>query len=201
MKIEINNRFTLAVQFTAEIPDDTAESMRMRHAVEMALSKRANLRSANLRGANLRGANLSSANLIGANLRGADLSSADLSSADLSSADLRSADLIGADLRGADLRGANLRGANLRGADSEKLVLVGDRPTIEVGPIGSRFDNLRAWLTDKGLRVQAGCFFGTRDEFARAVEKTHGENNHGIEYRAALALIDAHALCWTPAKD
>ena len=151
MKIEINNRFTLAVQFTAEIPDDTAESMRMRHAVEMALSKRANLRSA--------------------------------------------------DLRSANLSGANLRGANLRGADSEKLVLVGDRPTIEVGPIGSRFDNLRAWLTGKGLRVQAGCFFGTRDEFARAVEKTHGENNHGIEYRAALALIDAHALCWTPAKD
>ena len=171
MKIEINNRFTLAVQFTAEIPDDTAESMRMRHAVEMALSKRADLRSADLR------------------------------SADLRSADLRGANRSSADLRGANLIGANLIGANLRGADSEKLVLVGDRPTIEVGPIGSRFDNLRAWLTDKGPRIQAGCFFGTRDEFARAVEKTHGENNHGIEYRAALALIDAHALCWTPAKD
>jgi len=99
MKQEIRNRWTNAVQFTADITcaQDATIGVRIGLAVKWARQNGADLRDADLRGANLSGANLS-----GANLRGADL---------------RDADLRGADLRDADLRGANLRGANLRGAN------------------------------------------------------------------------------------
>ena len=109
----------------------------------------------------------------------------------------RGAYLRGANLSGAYLRGANLRGANLRGAEK----LIGQRPVMIVGPIGSRCDYLTAYVTDKGLRIQAGCFFGSRDEFAAAVAKTHSANLHGREYAAALVMIDLHAELWAPAEE
>jgi len=56
-----------------------------------------------------------------------------------------------------------------------------------------------AWLTESGLRIQTGCFFGTRDEFAKRLAETHGDNEHEQEYTAALVLIDMHAKLWTPA--
>ena len=124
MQFEIKNRWSGAVQFTAEIEcaDNTPYSMRVGLAVRWALVNKislssADLSSANLRYANLSSANLSSANLRYANLRPADLSSADLSAANLSYADLRSADLRSANLSYADLRSANLSAANLSSAD------------------------------------------------------------------------------------
>ena len=184
----------------------------------------ANLSDADLRGAYLRGADLSDTSLRGADLSDASLSGADLSDADLSDASLRGADLSDADLRGADLsdaslsgadlsdanlsgadlsdanlRGANLRGANLSGADlSDDLKLVGDRPYFQLGPIGSELRTFEAFITDHGLRLRAGCFFGTRDEFVAKLNKTHGNNIHAREYTAALSLIDAHCELWTP---
>ena len=222
-KVYIKHRWTEAVLFEFDATDEQrASGLAMRAALEKATHsgadliganliganlRGANLRDADLRDADLRGANLRGANLIGADLRGADLIGANLIGADLRGANLRGANLIGADLRGANLRdadlrdanlrGANLRGANLIGADLRGgLKLSGGRPFLQIGPIGSRADTLKAYVTDQGLRISAGCFFGTRDEFADAVEKTHNENMHGIEYRAALALIDAHALHW-----
>ena len=87
IKQEIRNRWTNAVQFTADItcaPDATI-GVRIGLAVKWARQNDADLRYADLRGAdlssaNLRGADLSSANLRGANLRYADLSDADLRS-------------------------------------------------------------------------------------------------------------------------
>ncbi len=116
---------------------------------------------------------------------------ADLRGADLRGADLRGADLYGANLRGADLYGADLRGANLGGKK-----LAGARPFIQIGPIGSRSDYLQAFVTDRGLMIRAGCFFDTRDQFELRIVETHGDNEHAQEYRAALALIDAHAKLW-----
>ena len=52
--------------------------------------------------------------------------------------------------------------------------------------------------TDAGVMIRAGCFFDTRDQFELAIAETHGMNNHGTEYLAALALIDAHAELWAP---
>ena len=98
----------------------------------------------------------------------------------------------------ANLYGANLRGANLYGADLRGKKLVGDRPFLTIGPIGSRSDYLQAFITDAGVMIRAGCFFDTRDQFALAIAETHGMNNHGTEYLAALALIDAHAELWAP---
>ena len=97
------------------------------------------------------------------------------------------------------LRGAYLRGAYLGGADLGGAKLIGDRPILQIGPIGSRSDYLIAFVTDQGVLVRAGCFFGSLDEFSSAVDKTHGDSVHGIEYATAIAMIDAHAELWTPA--
>ena len=118
-----------------------------------------------------------------ANLRGADLSGANLSGANLS----------GANLRGADLRGADLSGANL-GEEFGKLIA--GRPFFQCGPIGSRSDYLQSFITDKGIVIKAGCFTGFIDDFVAAVEKTHGDSDHGKEYAMAVLMIEAHAAIW-----
>ena len=126
------------------------------------------------------GANLSDADLSGANLSGAYLSRADLSRADLSRANLICADLSGAYLK-----------------NKEKLI--GYRPIFQIGPIGSRCAYFVAYITDKGLRFDAGCQRQiTREVFDGRLTELHGENDHATEYRAALALINAHAEIWTP---
>ena len=168
---EINNRWNGKVLFSAG-------GETLRDVVQQAVQGGADLSGANLGGAYLGGAYLGGANLDGANLDGANL---------------RGANLGGANLRGANLGGANLGGANLGGKK-----LVGDRPFLQIGPIGSRSDYLQAFITDTGVMIRAGCFFDTRDQFELAIAETHGMNNHGTEYLAALALIDAHAELWAP---
>ena len=109
------------------------------------------------------------------------------------------ANLAGADLAGAYLARAYLGGADLAGAKlTDLLTLVGERPVIQIGAIGSRAAMLSAYLTDGGVYVQTGCFFGTLAEFGAAVTAEHGDNAHGTEYGAAIALIEAHAALWTP---
>ena len=107
---------------------------------------------------------------------------------------LRGAYLRGANLDGADLRGANLRGAYLDGAGK----LIGDRPIIQISPIGSRSDYLTAYITDNGIFLKTGCFFGTIENFKTALQNTHGNNTHAEEYTAALTLIETHAKIYTP---
>ena len=145
---------------------------------------RAILINADLRGAVLCGAALSGAGLRSADLCGTALCSADLSGADLSGADLIGADLIGADLYESDLGRADLRRADLRGA-----ILIKARGILHIGPIGSRDDDLYAVWWPDAPRVKTGCFWGTLDEFAAAVEKMHGSNTHGLAYRAAIEMI------------
>ena len=188
-KIQIKHRHTEAVIFECE----QEAGMTLRYALEKAVSAKTNLGSADLRGANLRGANLGGANLGGAYLGGANLYGANLGDAYLGSADLRGAYLGGANLRCAYLRGAYLGDANLGGKK-----LVGDRPFMQIGPIGSRSDFLLAFITDASVQIKAGCFTGTVDEFLAAVEKEHADNTHAAEYRAAVAFIQKHAELWTP---
>ena len=122
-------------------------------------------------------------------------SRADLSRADLSRANLSGANLSGADMSGADMYRARLSGASL--VNGEKLV--GARPIFQIGPIGSRCAYFTAYITDKGLRFDAGCQRQiTREVFEQRLGDEHGDNEHAKEYRAALALIDAHAEIWTP---
>ena len=115
MKFDISNRFSGAVQFTAEIDaseDDTRE-LKVGLAVKWAVKNRASLDWASLDGANLNRASLYRANLNGANLYRASLDGASLDWASLDWANLNRANLNGASLNGASLDGANLNGANL----------------------------------------------------------------------------------------
>jgi hypothetical protein len=91
MKFDILNRFTGAVQFTAEIScaEDVLPSVKLGLAVQWAIKRGSYLSDANLSGAYLRDANLRDANLSGANLSGAYLSGANLSGANLSGANLK----------------------------------------------------------------------------------------------------------------
>ena len=200
MKHQIKHRYTDAVLFECDVPDDVqASGMATPYTLERAAEDCANLTGANLRGAFLRGANLDCANLTGAFLAGAFLTGANLRGAFLRGANLDCANLRGAFLTGANLTGANLHGAFLRGAyldGGEKLI--GERPVFMTGPIGSRCGYLIAYLTDKGVRLLAGCFFGDIDTFRNELELTHGDNDHAAEYHAALVLIEKHAEIWTP---
>ena len=206
--IQIRHLITDAVLFECEAPDDLHSGLHMRHALEKAVEahaylRGADLRDANLRGAYLRGADLSGAYLSGAYLSGANLGDAKLSHANLIGANLSDANLSYANLSRADLSRANLSGANLSGANlKNKEKLVGKRPIFQVGPIGSRCAYFVAYITDKGLRFDAGCQHQiTREVFEGRMAELHGENEHAKEYRAALALIDAHADIWTPKED
>ncbi len=117
-------------------------------------------------------------------------------------ANLQWANLSGADLQGANLWGANLREANLRGADLREADLRGANLAcgivyrfLQIGPIGSRGDTLTAFLTDNGVFLSTGC---RRErpltEFRQRVQETHGDNEHGKAYGAALAMIEAVLL-------
>jgi uncharacterized protein YjbI with pentapeptide repeats len=194
MKFEIKHRGNGSVLFSLETTS-------LKLCVEAAVKSGVNLHGVNLHGANLSGAYLSGAYLYGANLSGVNLHGAYLYGANLSGANLYGANLYGAYLHGAYLYGANLSGANLSGANLSGNRLVGERPFLSIGPIGSRAEYLNAFLTEAGVRVKTGCFFGTLDEFAEAVKTKHGTNVHADEYEAARRLILWHAHHWTPTAD
>ena len=190
MKHQIKHRFTESVLFECDLPDDTRAGIVTRHALE----------KATVAGANLDGAHLAGANLDGANLDGAYLAEAHLTRAHLTRAYLAGANLTGAYLDGAHLAGAYLAEANLDGAHLDGALLVGERPIFQIGPIGSRCAYFMAYLTSEGVKLRAGCFFGTVDEFTAKLSEEHGDNVHAKEYRAALDLIHHHAGLWTPPK-
>ena len=77
MKYPVHNRFTGAVQFTADIDcaGDAPTNVKIGLAVKWALRTGADLRGATLIGANLAGANLRGATLAGADLRGIKIKS------------------------------------------------------------------------------------------------------------------------------
>ena len=153
-----------------------------------------------LRGRDMSGSDVRWSNLRGSNLRGSNLRGSNLRGSDLSGSDLSGSNLGGSDLSGSNLRWSNLRGSNLRGSNGEKLTLIGERPMLQFGPLGSRSDYLQAWLADAGVYVRAGCFWDTLAKFSAAVAKTHGNGIHAQEYAAAIALIEIHAKIWTPEK-
>lgn len=123
MKFDILNRFTSAVQFTAEIncTENELTSIKIGLAIQWAVKNKVNLSDANLSDAYLRGANLSGANLSGANLRGAYLR--------------------GANLSDANLRDANLSGANLNGTTGNMKHI--KTMQIETYPVTYTFDTLQ----------------------------------------------------------
>ena len=84
-------------------------------------------------------------------------------------------------------------GANLSGAK-----LVGERPVLMIGPVGSRAAYLTAFVTDQGVKVTTGCFSGNLTEFRDAVQKKHAGTKNGEEYMSAIGMIETHARIWNP---
>jgi hypothetical protein len=176
MQFEIKNRFTGAVQFTAEIDatDDTPLSLKIGLSVKWAIKTRANLAGAYLTGADLAGADLAGADLAGANLARANLAGADLADAYLAGAHLAGAYLTGAYLTGARLAGADLAGANL--VDG-----------------GQRSDGYRfvGWVKGGVLQIRAGCRNFAIAEAREHWTKTRGGTPLGDETMCILDHIEA----------
>ena len=79
---------------------------------------------------------------------------------------------------------ADLSYANLSGAD------LGAAQVLQMGPIGSRKDYLVCLkCPGKPAQVSTGCFHGSLEEFAEAIAKTHGDNEHARAYFAAVRFI------------
>ena len=65
----------------------------------------------------------------------------------------------------------------------------GDGTIFWIGAIGSRNGTTTFFkCTDNKIRVVCGCFFGDLDEFAAAVKKTHGDNQHAKVYQLAIQM-------------
>ena len=182
MQIEIKNRWSGKVQFTAEIEceaDATAGVKKMGLAVRWAYGSGADLSGAVLRGADLSGADLSGAVLSDADLRGADLSGAVLRGADLSGAVLSDAVLSDADLRDADLRGAVLCGAVLR--DAPKIENI--HQTVYAAASAEKALDMSDWHSPCGTsHCRAGWVVTLAGEAGKTLEDRIGT-------RAAASLI------------
>ncbi len=177
IKFDVLNRFSGAVQFTAEIDckADTPQSWKLRLAVLWGVEHRANLSRADL----------SRADLSGANLSRADLSWADLSWANLSRANLSWANLSWANLSRANLSSANLSGADLSGADLSWFIQ---------GP--TRSDGYEFKLTkfkDESVMVRAGCRNFTMKEARKHWNDTRKGTLLGNETFAILDCLEAMA--------
>ena len=61
---------------------------------------------------------------------------------------------------------------------------------IIIGPMGSRNGYTSFCRAKDGSTIVAcGCFRGNIDEFDAAVKKTHGDNEHGKAYMAAIQFV------------
>ena len=159
MKIEITNRWTGAVQVTAEIECDANadHELKLGLAVKWAIAARANITGAYLTGANLTGANLTRANITGANLTGANLTGAYLTDANLTRAKLTRANLTGANLTRANLTGAILTGADLADATWRGVPIT--RPPIQI-------HGLMYAVTILDAHIQIGCELHSSDDWS-----------------------------------
>lgn len=70
------------------------------------------------------------------------------------------------------------------------------RHMLSLGPIGSEDGTFTLFRTDSGPCVTRGGFSGTLDEFEKAVNETHGDNQHAQEYRAVIALARLRVREW-----
>ena len=97
------------------------------------------------------------------------------------------ATLTRATLTRANLTGANLTGANLDGASD----------ILTLGPLGAEGRLIYAVRHPDGVRIQAGCFWGTAAEIRAAIAVRYadgtGREAHRAAYLGAVDLIEAWA--------
>lgn len=191
--IEIKSRYDRPAIFAFE-----CENNSIRKTVEAALERGINLEGADLYGANLSGANLSGSNLYKSDLYGANLYLANLAGTILCGANLYNANLYKTDLYGAHLHGVSLSGASLYRTKLCGAILcyddkgdwICDGKYHHITNIGREGGTLELYSCgEKGWLVRRGCFTGSKEEFLRAVSKTHGDNEHGKKYRTIVELL------------
>ena len=65
----------------------------------------------------------------------------------------------------------------------------GNASLVWFSHVGSESSTLTAFRAKTGIEVTRGCFHGTIDEFAAAVETQHGTSQIGAEYRLLIEFI------------
>jgi hypothetical protein len=55
--------------------------------------------------------------------------------------------------------------------------------------MGSRHAQTTTYWTSESVQVVCGCFRGNLDEFESKVNKTHGDNEHGLAYRNYIKIV------------
>jgi len=183
-QFDVRNRWTNAVQFTAEITcaPDATYSVKLGLAVKWAVNARANLTDANLADANLAGANLADAYLTGANLTDANLAGANLTRAYLARA---------------NLAGANLADANFAGAK------IGTDTIDRVIAIAHRLDGyaFAAFKLDTGaVKIKAGCRYFTPAEFREHVAQSYPDTPKAVETLSIIEHIERMASLFSEEK-
>ena len=63
-----------------------------------------------------------------------------------------------------------------------------DEHVMWISRIGSRNGTTTFFATKTGIFVNCGCFSGSLEAFAAAVDKNHGDSEHGKAYRLAIEL-------------
>jgi len=172
-KVGIRNKWTDAVLFTAEVPEDMESGLHMRAALEQAVEARAYLAGAYLAGANLAGANLADANLADAYLAGANLAGANLADAYLVDAYLAGANLARAYLAGANLARANLARANLADANLADAYLAGAKTDPASPEEIARLDAVREIVLKKPERLHMNDWHSSKWNPDHTPEEEH----------------------------
>lgn len=63
-----------------------------------------------------------------------------------------------------------------------------DEHVMWISCIGSRNGTTTFFATKTGIYVNCGCFSGSLEAFAAAVDKNHGDSEHGKAYRLAIEI-------------
>ena len=59
-----------------------------------------------------------------------------------------------------------------------------------ISKCGSSMRTITVYADSKiNWRVNCGCFTGSIEEFEKSIDETHGDNNHGMAYRAMVCYI------------
>ena len=174
MKYDILNRFTMKVQFTAEIECEASAS----ESVKKGLAVRA------------------------AYLKGADLEGADLEGAYLEGAYLEGAYLKGANLEGANLKGAYLKGANLEGAYLEVPKIENIHQKVYEAASKPSALNMSSWHTCDTTHCRAGWVVHLAGEAGYKLEEKLGTPvAAGLIYRESDPKIKAFPDFYANNKD
>lgn len=75
-----------------------------------------------------------------------------------------------------------IQGESLKNVKIEKTI-----DYILYGPIGSR--NSIITICKEQDKIMTGCFCGSKNEFLKAVDRTHKDNNYAKDYKKLIDFI------------